>query len=156
MWVYIPILLVLAFAIGFTVGRHGHIWQTFQDKELDHAPETRAGNLRNSSANEMGSPSDNSDTEETETENMNTEGFQHELYFGKAKIPVTANPEHIITEMGKMILREGRHRGRSFQQVWSIDRKRAYMKWLTARIASIDVAYIAFVVYAEMKDVLQR
>ena len=156
MWIYIPILLVLGFAIGFMIGRHGRIWRTFQEKEPDHATQNRAGNSQNNSANDMGSPDDNSDTEETKTENMNTEGSQHELYFGKAKIPVAANPEHIITEMSKMILREGEHKGRTFQQVWSIDRKMGYTKWLKARIASIDIAYIAFVIYADMKDVLQR
>ena len=87
---------------------------------------------------------------------MNTEGSHHAVYFGKAKIPVTANPEHIITEMGNMVLLQGEHKGRTFQQVWSIDRKKTYTKWLKARMDKIDVAYIAFVMYAKMKEILQR
>ena len=49
----------------------------------------------------MSSPDQNSDAEEIDPDNMNTEDPHHELYFGKAKFPVTANTEHIITEMGK-------------------------------------------------------
>ena len=104
----------------------------------------------------MGSLDNNSDTEETETENTNTEGSHHEFSFGKAKNPVTANPEHIITEMGKMVLLQGEHKGRTFQHVWSIDRKKTYTKWLKARMDKIDIAYVAFVIYAEMKEILQR
>jgi epoxyqueuosine reductase QueG len=138
------------------IGRHGRIWRTFQEKELDHATQNRAGTSQINSASDMGSPDDNSDTEETETENMNTEGSHHEVYFGKARIPVTANPEHIITEMGKMVLLQGEHQGRTFQQVWSIDRKKTYTKWLKNRLDKVDIAYVAFTLYAEMKNILEQ
>ena len=104
----------------------------------------------------MGNTDNNNDTEARDTDNRNTEGFQHEIYFGKATIPVTAHPENIITEMDKMVMREGEHQGRTFHQVWSIDRKKTYTKWLKANIENKDIDYIAFVVYAEMKDILRR
>ena len=92
MWIYIPILLALAFAIGCMIGRHGRRWRKIQEEELDDARQNRVEDSQNNSANDMGSLDNNSDTEETETENTNTEGSHHEVYFGKAKIPATANP----------------------------------------------------------------
>jgi len=156
MWTCISILLVLAFAIGCMIGKHGRTTRNIQNEELDHAPQNRAGRSQSISANDLGSPDNNSDTEEIDTENMNTEGPHHEIYVGKAKFPVTANPEHIITEMGKMVLLQGEHQGRTFQQVWSIDRKKTYTKWLKNRLDKVDIAYVAFTLYAEMKNILEQ
>ena len=138
------------------IGRHGRTWRNIQEEELDHATQNRAGTAQSISADDLGSPDNNSDTEEKETESMNTEGSHHEVYFGKAKILVTANPEHIITEMGKTVLLQGEHQGHTFQQVWSVDRKKTYTKRLKARMDKVDIAYVAFVLYAEMKDILER
>jgi hypothetical protein len=156
MWTCILILLVLAFAIGCMIGRHGRTWRNVQSDELDHATQNRAGTAQSISANDLSSPDNNSDTEDTETENMNTEGPHHEIYSGKAKFPVTANPEHIITEMGKMVLLQGEHQGRTFHQVWNIDRKKTYTKWLKSRLDKVDIAYVAFTLYAEMKNILEK
>ena len=123
-WMCIFILLVLAFAMGCMIGKHGRTTENIQNKEIDHAPQNGTGSLQSNSENDVGSPDQNSDAEEIDPENMNTESPRHEIYFGKAKFPVTASPDHIITEMGKMVLLQGEHQGRTFQQVWSIDRKR--------------------------------
>ena len=156
LWLYIPFLIMLAFSMGFMLGRQGCTWQKLQEEEIDHETANRSTNPGNNSANDMGNAEHNSETEDRPTNNGNTEGGQHEIYFGKAKIPVSAHPEHIITEMGQMVMREGEHQGRTFHQVWSIDRKKTYTKWLQSRIEKIDIAYVAFLIYAEMKDILQR
>jgi hypothetical protein len=156
LWLYIPILLMLACTMGFMLGRHGCAWRKLQQEEHDHETANRATQSENNSANDMGNSDNISDTEAKETDARNTEGSQHEIYFGPATIPVTAHPEHIITEMGQMVLRDGEHRGRAFHQVWTIDRKKTYTKWLKAHLENKDIAYIAFVVYAEMKDILRR
>ena len=156
LWLYIPFLIMLAFSIGFMLGRQSCTWQKLQAKEIDHETANRSTNPGNNSANDAGNAEHHSEAEDRDTNIGNTEGGQHEIYFGKAKIPVSANPEHIITEMGQMVLREGEHQGRTFHQVWSIDRKKTYTKWLQSRIEKIDIAYVAFLIYAEMKDILQR
>ena len=149
-WMCICILLVVAFALGCIIGKYGGTTHNIPDKEVDHAP------AQSNSENDEGSPDQNSDAEEIDPDNKNTEGPHHEIYFGKAKFPVTANPEHIITEMGKMVLLQGEHQGRTFHQVWSIDRKKTYTKWLKSRLDKVDIAYVAFTLYAEMKNILEK
>jgi hypothetical protein len=155
-WMCICILLVVAFAMGCMIGKHGRTTQNIQNKEVDHAPRNGTGSSQSNSENDVGSPDQNSDAEEIDPDNNNTEGSHHEIYFGKAKFPVTANPEHIITEMGKMVLLQGEHQGRTFHQVWNIDRKKTYTKWLKSRLGKVDIAYVAFTLYAEMKNILEQ
>ena len=123
-WLYIPILLMLAFAMGFMIGRRGRIRRKLQVEELDHASQSRAGNSQNNSANGLANNDNNRDSEERETNNMNAEGLQHDIRFGKAALPSTAYPDYIISEMAQMVLREGEQRGRTSEQVWDIDSKK--------------------------------
>ena len=137
---------MLAFAMGFMIGGHGRIRRKLQVEELDRATQSRAGNSQNNTANDVGNHDNNRDSEEVKTDNMNAEGLQHDIRFGKATLPSTAYPDYIISEMAQMVLREGEHRGRTLEQESDIDSKKKYTKWLHARIDSIDIAYVAFVV----------
>ena len=145
-WLYNPILLMLAFAMGFMIGGHGRIRRKLQVEELDRATQSRAGNSQNNTANDVGNHDNNRDLEEVKTDNMNAEGLQRDIRFGKATLPSIAYPDYIISEMAQMVLREGEHRGRTLEQESDIDSKKKYTKWLHARIDSIDIAYVAFVV----------
>jgi hypothetical protein len=154
----VPVLILLAFAMGHFLGKHRARSQMITSSAANRAwPEglsTKAyvGTPRERSNANVGHISPRAE----ETQSNKTE-MRHDVHhFGKARIPSDAHAQTIATELAQISFTDGKHRGRTFEEVWNNDTQNGYKDWLQKRLHDIDIVYPTFVVYAELMESLRR
>ena len=154
----VPLLILLAFAMGHLLGKH----RARSQMTTAPAPNLAWQEGMNTKAH-VRTPRDHSNTNigstspgTEETHGDNTEMRQDVHHFGKARIPSDTHAQTIVKELAQISFTDGKNRGRTFEEVWNNDHDNSYKNWLQKRLHDIDIVYPAFVVYAELMESLQR
>ena len=156
-FVGVPLLILLAFAMGHLLGKHrarsqmttapapNLAWQEGMNTTA-HVRTTRDHANTNIGSTSHG-------TEETHGDNTEMRHDVHHV--GKARIPSDTHAQTIVG-LAQISFTDGKNRGRTFEEVWNNDHDNGYKSWLQKRLHDIDIVYPAFVVYAELMESLQR
>ena len=155
-WVYVPIMMMLAFGFGFCIGKHVPGW-TAENHSRQHNVAQNSRDTTSPNAAEV--PDDDIDqgnSEAHETRNMTADNHHDILRFGKFQLPDPTTASGILKEMSAITFTDGKYRDQTFAEVWNIDRFKSCKRWLQQRLHQIDIGYSAYVVYAELKELAQR
>jgi hypothetical protein len=156
-WVYVPIMMMLAFGFGFCIGKHVPGWTA---ENHSRQPNFAQNSRDTTSPNAAEVPDDDIDqgnSEAHETRNMTADNHHDNLRFGKcSQLPDPTTASGILKEMSAITFTDGKYRDQTFEEVWNIDRFKSYKRWLQQRLHQIDIGYSAYVVYAELKELAQR
>ena len=119
----VPLLILLAFAMGHLLGKHrarsqmttapapNLAWQEGMNTKAHVSTPRDHSNLN------IGSTSPGAE----ETHGDNTEMRQDVHHFGKARIPSDTHAQTIVKELAQISFTDGKNRGRTFEEVWNND-----------------------------------
>jgi len=133
---YIPIMLITAFVSGCGFGYSGgKLWNGWDKKKFvcsDTRYESRNAAMR-------------IDDVSTEPNVAETPGL---AFIGKATSIEKTRARALVAEMKKMTFTSGKHDGKTFAEVWLVDRN--YFGWMRQNSDKVDIGFAAFAVYGEL------
>ena len=155
-WWCTPLWIVLPFASGYLLAKFGCCWpgKPFSETtagtkmEVDITCETIP---EDADENAHGA---SSGTGETGTSHPH--GKHDVRHFKKATTPSSTGTQTIVSELAQFVFTDGKYRGLTFEEVCIIDHDKSYKKRLQTRLHQFDIAYSAFVLYSDLRAIVQR
>jgi hypothetical protein len=156
-WVYVPIMMMLAFGFGFCIGKHVPGWTAENHSRQHNSPQYSRDTTSPNAAEVPDDDIDQGNSEAHETRNMTADNHHDNLRFGKcSQLPDPTTASGILKEMSAITFTDGKYRGQTFAEVWNIDAFKSSKRCHRQRLHQIDIGYSAYVVYAELKELAQR
>ena len=155
-WLCIPLWIVLAFASGYLLAKFGFGWPGKPFSETNAGTKMEVDITCETIPEYADENAHGASSGTGETGTCHPLGNHDVRHFKKATTPSSTGTQTIVSELAQFVFTDGKYRGLTFEEVCIIDHDKSYKKRLQTRLHQFDIAYSAFVLYSDLRAIVQR